>query len=635
MNVIKSRRPAVSPEIDPSTLSNYQNFAVSNTELFLDVLFDEKIVAGTVLYHLEVLNKDVSEVILDTSFLTVESVTVNGSEAEFSLHERVEPLGSRLAISIPPNSQKVQLFISFRTTERCTAIQFLDKEATDGKKAPYLFCQCQAIHARSLFPCFDTPALKSTYKLSAKSPLFTLMSGRPVNQEGDMYYFDQPVPIPSYLISIASGDIVKAKIGPRSDIYSEPVKIKDCQWEFENDMEDFIQIAEKLVFEYEWLRFDSLVLPSSFPYGGMEIPNLCQLTPTLICKDRSQVTVMAHELAHSWSGNLVTNCSWEHFWLNEGWTVYIERRIIEGIATAEAIKAGKKDPFAYGESMRHFSAIIGWNDLENSIKAMGNDAERFSPLVLDLKAGEDPDDSFSTVPYEKGFNLLFLIEQTVGGKKVFDKFIPSYFKKFRYGSLDTYQFVDYLYEFFNDKKVELDSIDWESWLYKPGMPPVMPKFDTTLADECYELADEWFSAIKNNSYLKHDFSSADIKSFEPNQSVVFLDTLISYNKHKDFNWKDHVDALKLMETAYTEYDTSLNAEILFRWYMLQVSGEREEFQHKLGQWLGTVGRMKFVRPGYVLLNEVNRELAIYYFKKFESNYHPICKTMVKKDLGLV
>lgn len=149
MNVIKLRRPAVSPEIDPSTLSNYQNFAVSNTELFLDVLFDEKIVAGTVLYHLEVLNKDVSEVILDTSFLTVESVTVNGSEAEFSLHERVEPLGSRLAISIPPNSQKVQLFISFRTTERCTAIQFLDKEATDGKKAPYLFCQCQAIHARS------------------------------------------------------------------------------------------------------------------------------------------------------------------------------------------------------------------------------------------------------------------------------------------------------------------------------------------------------------------------------------------------------------------------------------------------------------------------------------------------------
>ncbi|KAK6204883.1 leukotriene A-4 hydrolase 2 [Scheffersomyces amazonensis] len=638
MEVIRSHRPAQSqsPEIDPSTLSNYQNFKIIQTNLHFDVLFDQKICKGQVGYELSVLNEVVDKLELDTSYLIIKSVQINKLEInDYVLHERSEPLGSKLSIPITKGLKSIIVTIDFETTEKCTALQFLDKEATDGKNHPYLFCQCQAIHARSLFPCFDTPAIKSTYKLSAKSPLFTLLSGRPVKQIDDIYYYDQPVPIPSYLISIASGDIVSAKIGPRSDVYSEPIKIKDCQWEFEKDMENFIQIAEHLIFEYEWLRFDSLILPSSFPYGGMEIPNLCQLTPTLICKDRSQVSVMAHELAHSWSGNLVTNCSWEHFWLNEGWTVYIERRILEGIAIAEAreSKTIDMDPFVYGEAVRQFNAIIGWSDLENNLKSMGDNVETYSTLIQDLKQGQDPDDSFSSVPYEKGFNLLFHIEQKLGGKKVFDKFIPYYFKKFRYGSLDTYQFIDTLYGFFEDKHEILDSIDWNTWLYKPGMPPVNPNFDTTLADQCYDLADKWFSNIQGNT--NSQFSSNDITKFDANQSVVFLETLISYNKRDDFKWKNHHDSLKSMEEIYQIYDKTLNAEVLFRWYVLQVTGERSEYLHRLGEWLGTVGRMKFVRPGYVLLNSVNHELAIEYFKKNEASYHPICKSMVKKDLGLV
>ncbi|KAK6462114.1 leukotriene A-4 hydrolase 2 [Scheffersomyces coipomensis] len=639
MDIIKYHRPAQSPEIDPSTLSNYKNFTIDQTDLHFDVNFDDKKCVGTVKYHLKALNQ-VSKVELDTSYLIIHSIKVNDvSSKDFTLHDRAGPLGSKLSINIPSASahNNIIITIEFETTEECTALQFLDKEATDGKKEPYLFCQCQAIHARSLFPCFDTPAIKSTYKLSAKSPLFTLLSGRPVNQIDDVYYYDQPVPIPSYLISIASGDIVNAKIGPRSDVYSEPIKIKDCQWEFEKDMENFIQIAESLIFEYEWLRFDSLILPSSFPYGGMEIPNLCQLTPTLICKDRSQVSVLAHELAHSWSGNLVTNCSWEHFWLNEGWTVYIERRILEGIAIAEARESKEitMDPFEYGEAMRQFNAIIGWSDLENNLKAMGDKVDIYSTLIQDLKQGDDPDDTFSSVPYEKGFNLLFHIEQKLGGKKVFDKFIPHYFKKFRYTSLDSYQFIDCLYDFFNDKHDILNSIDWDTWLYKPGMPPVDPKFDTSIADQCYDLADKWFSKITTSSHnLSQEFSQEDIKNFNANQSVVFLETLISFNKRSDFKWKDYHQGLKIMQQIYQEYDETLNAEVLFRWYVLQATAEREEFLPRLGEWLGTVGRMKFVRPGYVLLNSVNHELAIKYFKQNEASYHPICKAMVKKDLGL-
>ncbi|KSA02232.1 uncharacterized protein AC631_02050 [Debaryomyces fabryi] len=446
------------------------------------------------------------------------------------------------------------------------------------------------------------------------------MSGRPVKQEQNAYYFDQPIPIPSYLVAIASGDITKAPIGPRSHVYCEPSKIDACQYEFEHDMEKFLTTVESLIFKYEWDQYDALVLPSSFPYGGMENPNVTFATPTLVSGDRENVDVLAHELAHSWSGNLVTNCSWEHFWLNEGWTVYLERRIQGAI---------------YGEPTRHFSAIIGWTDLENSINAMGKSASRFSTLVQDLKDQCDPDDSFSTVPYEKGSNLLYHIEQVVGGKEVFDPFIPYYFKKYRYKSLDTYEFLDTLYDFFKAKKVELDSIDWNTWLYMPGMPPVKPKFDSTLVDQCYNLADKWYNAIvKGNKNYKEIFHHNDVKNFSSNQSVVFLDTLTSFDKHETFKWSDHIDALQAMSEIYSNYSNSSNAEVVFRWYALQVTGKNEKFYDPLGEWLGTVGRMKFVRPGYVLLNRANREKAIAYFKKFEASYHPICRSMVKKDLGL-
>lgn len=632
MDVIKPHRPLKSPELDPSTLSNYTHFKVNLVTLDFDVSFDTETIAGIAEYDLEVLEQT-SELHLDVSYIDLKNVVVNGKEAPFSISDRVGTLGSKLIISIPSES-KLKVAINYSTTKECTALQFLDKEATDGKVAPYLFCQCQAIHARSLFPCFDTPAVKAPYKLIATSPYFTLLSGLPVLVEGPRYVYNQPIPIPSYLISIASGDLVKAKIGPRSDVFSEPVNIDKCQWEFEADMENFIQIAEALIFNYEWERFDSLVLPASFPYGGMEIPNLCQLTPTLIAEDRSQVSVMAHELAHSWSGNLVTNCSWEHMWLNEGWTVYIERRILEGIAIQEYLSLGKsrKEAEIYGESVRHFAAIIGWTDLKNSIRAMGSTADKFLTLIQDLKLREDPDDSFSTVPYEKGFNLLFHIEKLVGGKKVFDAFLPHYFNKFKYGSVDSYQFMDDLYAFFSDKHTVLDSIDWNAWLYTPGMPPVDPKFDTSLADPCYKLAERWFAHLTNDEPAK--FTPSDIVEFNANQGVVFLDTLLSFEKRGSFSWKNQTDALIKMETLYSTYSTTKNAELKSRWFLLQTTGGRIEEIHQFGAWLGTTGRMKFVRPGYSLINEVDHEIAVHYFRKFEMTYHPICRAQVKKDLGL-
>lgn len=616
-NIIAEHRPKTSPEIDPSTLSNYTAFNIGTVYLKFDVDFEKKIVAGEVRYALENIG-DAKEVILDTSYLSIQKTTVNGKVVEFSVHERKGPLGSPLSIPLDESTQ-IDLAIEFETTSQCTALQFLEKEATDGKNAPYLFSQCQAIHARSLFPCFDTPSVKTKYEYEATSELPVIMSGRPQSVQGNVYKFSQPIPIPSYLVAIASGDIDKLPIGPRSHVYCEPKHLGACQHEFKEDMEPFLVAAEQLVFPYPWDQYDALVLPLSFPYGGMENPNATFVTPTLISGDRQNVDVIAHELAHSWSGNLVTNCSWEHFWLNEGWTVYLERRIQGSI---------------HGEPTRHFSAIIGWSDLENSIRAMGDSAKRYSTLVQDLKDRSDPDDAFSTVPYEKGFNLLFLIEQTVGGKESFDAFIHHYFKKFQFKSLDTYQFLDELYSFFSSKSDQLDSIDWKSWLYKPGMPPTKPKFDTSMVDVCYSLADKWYHAVKNgeSSDFHKLFKALDIESFTANQSVVFLDTLASYEKDGNLKWTSK--ALNALSDIYSSYSKNNNAEVLFRWYVVQVQGRNTDFYDKLGEWLGTVGRMKFVRPGYVLLNKVDSKLAVEYFRKFESRYHPICQAMVKKDLGL-
>ncbi|VEU23486.1 DEKNAAC104585 [Brettanomyces naardenensis] len=617
-----------SPEADPSTISNYVNFKINKSTLDLDVSFDKKRLIGSVSFDLETL-KAVPNVVLDSSFLNVKKVTVNGNETDFSVKPREEPYGSPLVIDFPSKPREsFALTVYYETTGKCTALQWLEPAETDGHKLPYLFSQCEPTHARSFFPCFDTPSVKSPFIYHITSPFAVLVSGLPVDKQPSktkpkkfLYRFEQPVPIPSYLVSIASGDIVGKPIGPRSTVYSEPSFIDKCQYEFEDDTEKFIEAAESLVFEYEWRTYNVLILPQSMPFGGMEHPNCTFATPTLISGDRENVDVIAHELAHSWSGNLITNCSFEHFWLNEGWTVYLERRIVGKI---------------HGEKFRHFSSIIGWTDMVNSIEAMGDTAKRFSTLIQDLKDGTDADDSFSTVPYEKGSNLLFTIEKVLGGKDRFDPFIKHYFSKYKYKSVDSYQFLDTLYGFYENQKDLLDSIDWQTWLFEPGLPP-KPRFDTQLVDECYSLASKWIDIASNHpDKLISSFSPSDIESFSSNQNLVFLDTLVGSDGENGFSWQSEsgVKAIGIMGDVYSKYQKSQNAEVLFRWFRLQLTGRIRPAYQRLADWLGTVGRMKFVRPSYVLLNKVDRDLALRTFKKWESGYHPICRAMVKKDLGL-
>lgn len=471
---------------DPCTLSNYREWLTKHTTANLAISFKDKALKGSVVLELESLtNKESKEVVLDSSFLKVSGVKINSCPSTWELKNRVEPYGSPLHVAVPDGAAKgsvIKVEIDLETTSGCTALQFLTPAQTSNKKHPYMFSQCQAIHCRSLFPCQDTPDVKSTYSFVIQSPLPVIASGVKVEggeeKKGDdtIYRFEQKVPIPAYLFALASGDIASTSIGPRSYVATGPEELEACRWELE-DVEKFIQVADKLIFPYQWGQYNVLVLPASFPYGGMENPVYTFATPTLIAGDKSNTDVIAHELAHSWSGNLVSNGSWEHFWLNEGWTIYIERRI--GMAL-------------HGDAERDFSAIIGWKALSDAVDLFGHDHE-FTKLIINHK-GIDPDDAFSTVPYEKGFHFLYYLEKLVGLES-FDKFIPHYFKTWSKKSLDSFEFKETFINFFEGLgdegiKNKIATIDWDEWFYKPGLPP-KPDFDTSRVDVCYRLADNW------------------------------------------------------------------------------------------------------------------------------------------------
>ncbi|EOD43505.1 putative leukotriene a4 hydrolase protein [Neofusicoccum parvum UCRNP2] len=608
---------------DPNTLSNYHNFITTHTTANLEIDFEKRRLWGNVVLLLKSLtDKEAEEVILDTSYLDVKDVKVDGESAKWDLAARSEPYGSPLSIKLGKGVEKdkqIAIDISLSTTEQCTALQWMTPAQTSNKKHPYMFSQCQAIHARSVFPCQDTPDVKSTVDFNIRSPLPVLASGLPTGakefQSGNdgvpgtlLYTFKQQIPIPSYLFAVASGDLASASIGPRSTIWTGPEELIGCKWELENDMEKFLEAAEKIVYEYAWTTYNVLVLPNSFPYGGMENPIYTFATPTIISGDKQNIDVIAHELAHSWSGNLVSNASWEHFWLNEGWTTYIERRIQAAI---------------HGEPHRDFSAIIGWKALQDSVERLGTDHE-FTKLIVDLK-GKDPDDAFSSIPYEKGFNFLYYLEKLVGKEK-WDKFIPHYFSKYKYKSLDSYDFKATLLDFFasdSDASAKLNDLDWDKWFYAPGYPP-KPDFDDSLVKVCYQLADRWEAANKGDT-SSFKPTSDDIASWSGNQCVVFLEKIQTWSTPLK------AELVDLMGQNY-RFASSKNVELVSRYFVIGLKSRAVSVYEPTSELLATVGRMKFVRPLFRGLKEADFPLAKATFERNKDFYHPICRAMVEKDL---
>ena len=342
-------------------------------------------------------------------------------DANFRLGDRHDVIGSPLVIDVPrklADQQSLPVTIAYRTSPKSTALQWLPPKLTAGGEHPFLFSQSQAVHARSWIPLQDTPSVRITYDATIRTPpeLLAVMSANndPEAERDGIYQFDMPQPIPSYLLAIAVGDIYFAPIGEQTGVYSEPGMLEASAYEFA-DTQAMLETAEAMFGPYQWGRYDLLILPPSFPYGGMENPRLSFLTPSLLAGDRSLVAVVAHELAHSWSGNLVTNATWRDGWLNEGWTSYLEKRLMEVI---------------YSEERAAEENVLGYRELLLDFEELKPEMQALAPV---LESG-DPDDFQGTVHYHKGNLFLQYLENAVG-REAFDVFIGKYFNDFAFGTI--------------------------------------------------------------------------------------------------------------------------------------------------------------------------------------------------------
>uniref|UniRef100_A0A673KJN5 Leukotriene A-4 hydrolase-like n=1 Tax=Sinocyclocheilus rhinocerous TaxID=307959 RepID=A0A673KJN5_9TELE len=602
----------MTPVSDPSSFSSLSKCATKHLNLIYHVDFDRHVLKGKVALTVEVLEDKFSSLVQFSfgssklSFCLLDLITTP------HIHTYLMPYEVKRYVG-----QHVIVEIEYETSPSATALQWLTPTQTAGKKHPYLFSQCQATHCRTMIPCQDSPSVKHTYyaQVSVPRELVALMSALHDGQEPDpsdssrvIYRFRQPVPMPSYLIAIVVGALESREIGPRSRVWSEKEYVDEAAFEF-SETESMLKTAESLAGPYVWGQYDVLVLPPSFPYGGMENPCLTFVTPTVLAGDRSLAGVIAHEISHSWTGNLVTNRTWEGiFWLNEGHTVYIERMIARCMAS---------------EQLRQFKGIGGWKELQESVKQFGAN-NVLTNLVPNLHE-VDTDEAFSSVPYEKGFALLYHLEELLGGPEVFMGFVKSYIQLFAYGTVTTEEWKNYLFTYFKDKMDILNKVDWNAWMHTPGMAPVKPQYDTTMADACTALCQRWVKAKEEDLA---SFTEADVKKLNSPQLIEFMALLLQEEPLP-------LSHVKKMQEVY-QLNSVKNAEVRFRWLRICVKAHWEEAVPLALKMATEQGRMKFTRPLFKEVYNFSKysDEAVKTFKENRGALHPVTAMMVVKDLKI-
>jgi leukotriene-A4 hydrolase len=583
--------------MDEHTLSNYTEVYTKHLHLDLVVDFDMKSIKGIASHAIEN-QANTNKIVFDTKYLIIDSVTLNeGYLAKYELGKFDELLGTSLTVFIDESTEKVNVY--YKTTEKSEALDWLMPSQTAGKTKPFLYTQGQSIFTRTWVPIQGTTAVRITYSARVQVPkdLMAVMSAsNPVEKNNlGVYEFDMPQPIPCYLLALAVGDLAFAPIDHRTGVYTEPSMLKACVYELA-DMGNMVNEAEKLYGKYLWDRYDVIVLPPSFPFGGMENPRLTFATPTIIAGDRSLVSLIAHELAHSWSGNLVTNASWNDFWLNEGFTVYFERRIMEAL---------------YGKDYVDMLALLGYQDLMHE---MENSQPEMQKLKLKLK-GIHPDEAMSDVAYEKGYFFLRLLEQTAG-RDNFDAFLKDYFDTHKFKSITTEDFVSFL----NAKLIEKHKlvVNVEEWVYGSGVPDNCPQVVSTRFNAVEANLEQFY--LTNNakkSVLAKDWSSHEwlhfIRHLRPEttpQQMAALD--------KEF---------KLTQTG--------NSEIAAVWFEKSIIFGYENIDKELAIFLTKIGRRKFLVPIYTALaqTEKGKLKALEIYKKARPNYHFVSYSTIDNLLG--
>ena len=590
---------------DESSYSEPEKVRIADLALDLELDFDSRTLSGTATYALEWADDKASQLVLDTRDLTIDKVEGEAdgawSELQYSLADADPVFGSRLVIEAPGRNAKVR--VTYATSPEASGLQWLEPSMTEGKQLPFMFSQSQAIHARSWVPLQDTPGVRFTYSahVTSRPDVMVLMSADndpAAARDGD-YSFQMPQPIPSYLLAIAAGDLVFKPISARSGVWAEPSMVDRAVAEFE-DTEQMIATTEKLYGAYRWERYDMLVLPPSFPFGGMENPRLSFITPTVIVGDKSLVSLIAHELAHSWSGNLVTNSSWKDIWLNEGFTTYVQGRIVEAL---------------YGEELAQMERQID----QDGVKA---DMARMAPqdqlLVLPPLAGRDPDEALSEVAYTKGAWFLQFLEQRVGRAK-FDPFLRGWFDDHAFQSTDSETFVAYLRKNLLDanpgavREEELDA-----WLNKPGIPA----FAQPAQSRTFSSVDTARIAWRGSSQLPNP----QVTSQWGTQAWVrFLEGM---------GEKLKPEQLAQLDKAY-KFTGTPNGEIAMRWYPLALRSGYVEARPAAGEFIERVGRRKLILPVYEELVKTPDGLAFAreVFERARPAYHPITTASVEAILA--
>lgn len=583
---------------DLHTQSNADSIEMKHLDLDIKVDFEERSIKGRASWNINNMN-NLNRMVLDAYKLTVDSVLVDGNIVTHSWGKFVTHLGSELQIPIEENSKRVDIY--YKSDPNAGALQWMEPEQTLSKKHPFLYTQSEAIYARSWIPVPDGPGIRFTYSARVEVPneLMALMSAENPQQKNDsgIYHFEMDIPIPAYLMALGVGDVAFKAIDERTGVYADPALLDIAHNEFA-EVGEMVDIAESLYGDYRWGRYDILVLPSGFPLGGMENPKLTFCTPTIISGDRSLVNLIAHELAHSWSGNLVTNATWNDFWLNEGFTVYFERRLTE-----------KMTDKSYADMLWE----LGYQDLEHTLEDMKEeDNMPDSKLKLDLQL-RDPDEGLTDIAYEKGALFLRHIEEQVGRERM-DEFLNNYFNEHAFKTITTEKFVAYLKEHLIKEDDKLaQQININGWVYSEGLPEGAPKvqaerFDIVDAEREKFLNSTAPDELSTSNWTTHEWLHFLRKMPKP----LAADKMAALDKEFDFT-------------------QSNNSEIADQWYIMAIAADYKEAYKAVEDFLCKVGRRKFLTPLYEeMIATGKKDMAKDIYKKCRYNYHPLAQGTLDK-----
>ena len=553
---------------DSHSFANPDEVVVRHLDFDWDVRFDRRALDGTATLHIERVAEGAGRLRLDTRDLAITAVELSDDgddwmETPFVLGPADPVLGASLEVTLSQTATQVR--VTYTTSPGASGVQWLAPAQTAGKTHPFMFTQSQAIHARSWIPLQDTPGVRVTYSATVRTPaaLRAVMSAAHETEAplDGLFQFEMRQAIPSYLIALAVGDLTFRSMGNRTGVYAEPSVVESAAAEFD-DTEAMMAATERLYGPYRWERYDLLVLPPSFPFGGMENPRLTFATPTVIAGDKSLVALVAHELAHSWSGNLVTNATWRDFWLNEGFTVYLERRILEEV---------------FGRARVDMEATL-------DRQVLAEELARLEPsdqiLHVDL-SGRDPDDGMTQVPYLKGDLFLRLLEETVGRAR-FDTFLRAYFDHFAFRSITTRDFVAYLNEHLLAGEAGLaETLGVDAWLEQPGLPPNAPRAESDALTLVEQQAARWASGEIGAATL-------DAGDWTTQEWLHFLKSV-----------PETLTAQQMIELDDTFGFTRVgNSEIAHQWLLTVIRNRYEPAYDRLETYLVGIGRRKLIKPLY-------------------------------------